>query len=289
MAIKLVDMGLKGNEFVLYKGHRGPASIPEVFEVSIFRNYRRESYWGNADLTGVSAFSDGTAILTFTSLSGITVAYCNGGTPVINGNSIEFPSGNYWDLQLSNGSYIPDITTGYDVSDIGLHGTPSNFVKQVDSGGTLYHINNGYNRVGQSMIPALRSNKLVDVLGNPIIYTGVSYRHNFADGIIDYSDTPNPIFNKNAYVGNLFGLPEVWNSNTWTYDDGNPYHWLPEERTMLYLTSRLTSAYKNTIMIKEIVTGATLVGISREEVFDPAISDKNYNILNFIYNGVPIP
>lgn len=282
-------MGLKGNEFVLYKGHRGFASIPEVYEVSIFRNYRRGSYWGNADITGVSAYSDGTATLSFLDLTGISIVYCNGSIPTIVGNSLQFSEGYFWDLRLSNGAYIPDINTGYDVSDLAFNGTPTGFVKSITSGGTDYHLNNGYNRVGQDMVPALQSNKTVDVLGNPIVYTGVSYRHNFADGIIDYTDTPNPIFNKNAYVGNAFGLPEVWNTSVWSYDDGNPYHWSPEERTMLYLVSRLTSAYKNTIMVKEITTNSTLVGISREEVFDPAISDKNYNILNFIYNGVPIP
>lgn len=284
-----MSMGLKGNEFVLYKGHRGPASIPDVFQVSKFRNYRRGIYWGNADITGVSAFSDGTAVLSFTSLTGVNIDYCGGGTPVKVGDTVTFPSGTYWDLRLSNGAYIPDINSGYDVSDLAFHSVPTGFIKTITSTGSMYFVESGYNRVGQDMVPALQSNKLVDVLGNPIIYTGVSYRHNFADGIIDYSDTPDPIFNKNAFVGNTYGLPSVWNSDTWSYDDGNPYHWLPSERTMLYLTARLTSAYKNTIMIKEIVTGGTLVGISREEVFDPAISDKNYNILNFIYNGVPIP
>jgi hypothetical protein len=96
-------------------------------------------------------------------------------------------------------------------------------------------------------------------------------RHNLATGIIDYSLVINPIFNKNAYVGNSFSLPEVWVDNSWAYDDGNPYHWLPEERTMTYLSVRLTSAYKNTIMVKENVRGMTFVGISREEVFSPTI------------------
>lgn len=275
-------MLLKGDKFVLYKGPRGPASIPDVYEVSIFRNYRRGNLWGDAVITGIAASSTGGATLTFTSLTGVTVVACGGAStmPPIVGNTIVFPSGSFWDLRLSNGTYIPDITSGYNVSSLGEHAIPSGFGKDIISGGTMYMVDKGYNRVGDDMVPASESNVLVDVLGNPIIYTGVFNRLNFADGIIDYSDTPAPIFNKSS---------AVWTSTAWDYDDGNPYHWLPSERTMTYLVSRLASEYKNTIMIKEINTGGNFVGISREEVFDPAISDKNYNILNFIYNGVPLP
>ncbi len=283
-------MLLKGDKFVLYKGPRGPASIPDVFEVSVFRNYRRNNLWGDAVITGVAAHSAGSGLLTFTSLVGITVTSCLGtGLPIKVGNTLTFPTGDYWDLRLSDGTYIPNPGNGYNVSSIGSNGVPTAFSKNITTGGSMYFVEYGYNRSGSDMIPAQAEDKTIDVLGNPIVFTGVFNRLNFADGIIDYSDTPSPIFNKNAYSGNTFGLPSVWSSTGWAYDDGNPYHWVAEERTMTYLTSRLTPEYKNTIMIKEIMVGGTLVGISREEVFDPAISDKNYNILNFIYNNVEIP
>lgn len=275
-------MLLKGDKFVSYKGPRGPASIPEVFEVSVYRNYRRNNLWGDAVITGIAAASTGGATLTFASLSGVTVVAC-GGTltlPPVVGNSIVFPSGSYWDLRLSNGAYIPDINSGYNVTSFGESGVPSGFTKDILSGGTMYMTEVGYNRVSGDMVPATEANHMIDVLGNPIIFTGVFNRLNFADGIIDYSDTPYPIFSKTS---------SVWASTTWDYDDGNQYHWLPSERTMTYLTSRLAPEYKNTIMIKEINVGGNLIGISREEVFSPAISDKNYNILNLIYNGVPLP
>ena len=277
------------DKYVTYRGPSGPPSIPGVYEVTTHRLFRKNKSWGDAVITGIAANSDGSATLTFTSLAGVTISSCGGGTPVINGDVIEFPVGSYWDLYLSNGAYIPDITSGYNVTAFGTHGTPNNFSVDITSGGSVYCLINGYNLSGNTMIPASKTDTLVDVLGNPVQYTGVFNRHNLATGLIDYSDIPEPIFNKNAYVGNTFGLPEVWINNVWDYSDGNPYHWLPEERTMSYLTSRLTSAYKNTIMIKEIIVSGTLVGISREEIFDPAISDKDYNTLNFIYNGVPLP
>lgn len=283
-------MILKEDKFVLYKGPKGPSSIPGVFEVIEILNYRRGNKWGDAIIMGVSAHSTNTGILTFTSLAGISIVACGGtGTPVIVGNTISFPLGDYWDLRLSDGTYIPDPNSGYNVSDTGADGTPSNLTKTINVGGTMYFMEKGYNRdLSDNMIPAKESDITIDVLGDPILHPGVFNRLNFADGIIEYVST-NSLFNKNAYSGNAFSLPEVWVSNAWDYDDGNPLHWKQEERTMDYITSRINPAYKNTIMIKEIQELSVVVAISREEVYSTPISDKNYNILNLIYNNVPIP
>ncbi len=282
-------MILREDKFVLYKGPKGPASIPEVYEATIVKNYRIGNKWGDATIKGISAHSIGSGVLAFTSLTGITPVACSGtGLPIKSGNNLTFPTGDYWDLRLSDGTYIPDPNSGFNVADVGANGIPSGFTKTYNVGGSIYFVENGYNRDGfLNMIPARESNVLVDVLGSTIVHPGVFNRINFADGVISYVST-NPIFNKNAYTGNTFGLPAIWSSSTWTYDDGNPLNWLQSERTMSYLVPRINPAYKNTIMIKEITSGS-VIGVSREEIFSPAISDKNYNILNLIYNNVPIP
>lgn len=283
-------MHLEIDKYVIYRGPSGPPSIPGTYNSTIYKFFRKGNNWGEATLTGVSAVSAGSATLTFSSLAGITVSSCGtlGAAPIIVGNSVTFPAGTFWDLRLSNGAYIPDINSGYNVTAYGTHGTPSGFTKDITTGGSMYLLNNGYNKT-PAIIPASDYQDGLDVLGNQLVYVGVFNRHNFADGIIDYSGIDNPIFNKNAYVGNTFSLPEIWLSNTWTYNDGNPFHWLPTERTMSYLTARLTPTYKNTIMVKENVDSMTLVGISREEIFSPAISNADYNTLNLIYNGIAIP
>jgi len=279
---------MREDNFVLYKGPKGPASIPDVYQATIIKNYRMGSKWGVSTINGIAANSIGAGSLSFTSLTGITIVSIGGiGTPYKSGNSILFPTGTYWDLRLSDGTYIPDPNSGLNVADTGADGTPFGFTKLYNAGGSLYFLENGYNRVGLDMIPALESDTSIDVLGDPIVYTGVFNRLNFADGVISYG-TSNPIFNKNAFTGNTYGLPEIWSSFTWDYNDGVPTNWMQSERTMDYIGSRINPGYKNTIMIKEIVDGVK-IGISREEIFDPAISDKNYNILNMIYNNVPIP
>lgn len=284
-------MHLETDKYILYRGPFGPPSIPGTYKSTLYKFFRKGTEWGEATITGIAGKSTGNATLTFGSLAGVTVESCgtNGvSIPSVVGNTVVFPAGSFWDLRLSSGAYIPDVTSGYNVTAYGTSGTPSGFTVDLVSGGTMHFLNNGYNRV-VDMIPASEANPGFDVLGNPLVYPGVFNRNNFADGIIDYSGVPYPIFNKHAYVGNSYGLPSVWNANTWDYEGDSPYYWKPEERTMSYLTSRLTPAYKNTIMIKENVDGATLVGISREEVFSPAISDADYNTLNFIYNGIAIP
>ena len=105
---------------------------------------------------GVSAHSTGTGALSFSSLSGITINACGGtSTPTISGSSITFPIGDYWDLRLSDGTYIPDPNSGYNVSAAGMNGTPSNLTKTINVGGSIYFMENGYNRdISGNMVPA---------------------------------------------------------------------------------------------------------------------------------------
>jgi len=282
-------MQLEADKHVLYRGPFGPPSIPGTYKSTLYKFFRKGNEWGGASIMGISGRSTGTARISFTSLANITIASCGstGEYPTIAGNSVVFPEGSFWDLYLSDGTYIPDVTTGYNVADNGSNGTPSGFTVDLTNQGTSYFLNNGYNRTSV-MIPARQSNTSIDILGNAILYTGVFNRHNMATGIIDYTLTQSFMFNKNAYVGNTYSLPEVWLSDSWTYKSDNPYHWLPTERTMSYIIGRLAAAYKNTIMIKENINSGTFVGISREEIFSPAISDIDFDTLNYIYNGIAI-
>jgi len=284
-------MQLEIDKHILYRGPFGPPSIPGTYNSTTHKFFRKGSNWGEANITGVAGVSNGSASISFTSLAGVTVVSCgtNGTTtPTVVGDSVIFPAGVFWDLTLSNGVYIPDVTSGYNVTVYGTHGSSSGFTKDITTGGSMYFIENGFNR-NVGMIPASNSQPGVDIFGNVLEYPGVFNRHNFCDGIIDYSALIEPIFNKNAYVGNPYSLPEVWTANNWSYNGSSPYYWTAAERTMSYLSSRLTPTYKNTIMIKENLNGGTLAGISREEIFSPAISTTDYNTLNFIYNGIAIP
>lgn len=280
---------MAATNYALLKVDRRPPLLP-LYQYLDYTNTLEGYLWGEATVTGISGQSNGTAVLTFSDLTGITITSygsSNGAIPVIVGNTITFPSGSFWDIQLSDGTFIPDPNSGYNVSATGGDGTPTNFSENILEQGSLYFNTYGYNRDGSdNMVPADQDNPGFDVLGNPLIYNPITGGLNLADGIIDYNGvTDNDLFNKDAVVGNILGLPEIWLAGTvWDYSSDS-LTWLPEERSMDYIYSRLTEEYKKIIFTTMSMDGTTLLGIEREEVFTEPLSDIDAEILQQKNNG----
>jgi hypothetical protein len=275
-------------DYALLKVERKPPGRHAIYSTLLYTSKYSSGNWGDALLTGISGNSDGTAELSFTDLTGVTITSYEGTGPAPNivGNSIIFPSGSYWDIQLSDGTYIPDPNSGYNVAGTGQNATPSNFTEDIESGGTMYFYEYGFNLDG-GMVPASQDDPTKDVLGNDIDYPPVPQGINLASGLIDYTNVQdNDIYNKNAYVGNPYGLPEIWNAGTtWEYTD-DPLKWKAEEKTMEYLYDRMTPAYKNTLFTTEVYDAeGNFIGIAREEYFDGQLSDDDASLLNEINNG----
>lgn len=75
---------------------------------------------------GLGGSSTGTGKLTFSDLTGVTISsYLGTATPTKSGNDIDIPAGTLYDLKLSDGTYIPNPYTGYDVSASGNHASVS--------------------------------------------------------------------------------------------------------------------------------------------------------------------
>lgn len=273
----------------LLKVDRKPPSLP-LYQYLDFVNTVEGYLWGEAAITGISGKSNGSAVLAFPDLTGVTITSygsTGGAIPVLVGNTITFPSGSFWDIQLSDGTFIPDPNSGYNTAGTGVHATPSNFTEDIDAPGSLYFNTYGYTRDGAAkMVPADQTNPGFDVLGNPITFLAISGGLNLADGIIDYSIlVESDLFNKDALQGNVLGLPEVWLTGTvWDFSTA-PLKWKPEERAMEYLYSRLTEEYKKIIFTTMNMTGETFTGIEKEEVFTEPLSDEDAEILNLKNNG----
>lgn len=129
---------------------------------------------------GVGNF-DGLRAIEFSDLSGVTIVdYTGTSTPTINGNVIECTVGVLYYLELSDGSkYYFNAGAGsvvFDISDNSNHGTlitGSEVGFQTFEQGVYSYLNNyGYSKLGNAYIPALESNKAVDVLGNPLTEAG---------------------------------------------------------------------------------------------------------------------
>lgn len=279
------------NEALLRVSRGTPGRLP-IYNTILYTNRFINNLWGSARVTGISGQSSGSALLTFTDLTGITISSygSTGPVPVKVGNTITFPSGSFWDIRLSDGTYIPDPTSGLNVSDTGAHAISSGFTIDITSGGTMYFYLYGYNRSGLTMRPAKFSDVSEDVYGSPILYPAVIQGLNMADGIIDYSAiSDNDIFNKLAIEGNGLGLQQIWSFGTvWDYN-GNEFHWLPEERGMSYLYSRFADSFKKIIFTTEVLDGPTMRGLVREEVFQFQLSDSDALFLNTINNGTALP
>lgn len=274
------------NNKVIYRGKKGSPQIVGIFDSLASRIIYDTGEFGGV-ISYIAAESSGTGSLTFTTLSGISITTCSGtNTPYIDGNAIIFPLGVYWDLHLSDGTYIPDLTTGYDVSILGTNGESSGLtITNVYNGGTQYFAVNGFNIANNTLIPATQVDTLIDVLGNDIVYFGIQDGVNLCKCIIRLR---HGMFDKRAVEGNLDDLDEIWKSDTvWDYyDSNNPTDWTIEELSMSYVTSRLSTAYTNTIFIREIRDiNNILIGIDRIDILGTSLSSEDASKLTNSYAG----
>lgn len=273
------------NNKVLYRGAKGAPPTLNVFANLQTRiNYTAGTFGGV--VRNIGGYSSGTGSLDFPSLAGISIISCEGtGVPYKDTNSIIFPLGVYWDLLLSDGTYIPDITSGYDVSGMSNHATVINITSDYSQTGTTYFTDNGFNVVGNTYIPASQTTPSLDVFGNNIKYISIPKGLNLCGTIIRFTDSS---MNKNAVVGNLIGLDEVWLSpTTWDYyDASNPSDWKVEELNITYINNRLSTEFLYTIFVREVRnTLGDLLGIDRLDIMSTPLSSEDALKLNEVYAG----
>ena len=93
----------------------------------------------------VIASVDLTSELQFTDLSGVAVTSSDGtSTPSVVGNSVTFTVGTCSNLLLDDGTQVPNVQNGYDISAAANHGTVVNITKTYSSVGSTHAADNGY-------------------------------------------------------------------------------------------------------------------------------------------------
>lgn len=239
--------------------------------------------------------SGGTGKLTFTDLTGITVVSSAGtATSTKNVNDIEFSAGTVWDLKLSDGTWIPDPYTGYDVSGSN-HGTPTNVTAGTQDVSFYFQLY-GFDRYTKKTtpfdvhnIPKTDAGAIIDVSGS---YPSATYNHISCPtgngivpiGTIDFdkdngTDVKVDIYSRDNVLGQA---KEFWRTEVKdlaSYDAGEIYQHDADEFCLDYLMTFGLEALLNRLFLKQHKTDENVVAISHILNYGTELTDAQKAIV----------
>jgi hypothetical protein len=223
----------------------------------------------NSESTGgLVGVSDGTAQLQFTDLTGVTIVDFEGtDTPVIVGNNINFPAGQYSYLELSDGTIIyfnghlrksnlDELVTGvnftFENSDTLTQGT-------IDGQKDGYYLLSTGEKVikPQFTLPAgaihYEGGKGDNLIGD-ITYSQYP--------LVSLGYIPYQLFDLTAQVGNVEGKAPIWLTTVETFRNTiDPFRFTPEMRLCSFWLTHLNPDFYGYGYIKNLIeaSGATYI------------------------------